>query len=112
MTSSSRDLLLERPTFSGMTVPGKTTMLRMGRIGRRWGRTVRCPLPPPVRMTVPSGDRSMIWDSPMVSRPWEYWVWCPGGLDRGLNGAGRHLGQLDPEHAVAVRGADAFAVDV
>ena len=37
MTSSSRFLLFGRPTFSGMTVPGKTTMLRIGRMGSRLG---------------------------------------------------------------------------
>ena len=45
MTSSRRFLLFCRPTFSGITVPGKTTMLRIGRIGIRLGMVNGCPLP-------------------------------------------------------------------
>src|SRR5579859_6272597 len=102
MTSSRRALLLGRPTLRGMTVPGKTTMLRMGRMGRTLGRTVRWPLLP-VRMTVPSGVRSMIWDSDIgfVLGPWSF-VLC--GLDQ--------LGEFDPEQAVAVGGGDFPAVRV
>ena len=65
MTSSSRALDLGRPTLSGMTVPGKTTMLRIGRIGSCLGMVSGWPLPP-VRMTVPVAVRSMIWESDMV----------------------------------------------
>ena len=46
MTSSSSALLFGRPTFSGMTVPGKTTMLRIGRIGRTFGTVSSCPFGP------------------------------------------------------------------
>jgi hypothetical protein len=49
---------LGRPTFSGMTVPGNTTMFRMGRIGIWFGTVSRCPFVP-VRMIVLVGDRSM-----------------------------------------------------
>jgi hypothetical protein len=60
MTSSSSALLLGRPTLSGITVPGKTTMFRIGRIGRACGMVIFCPFVP-VLMTVASGCRSMIW---------------------------------------------------
>ena len=60
ITSSSRALLLGLPTFSGMTVPGNTTMLRIGRMDNTLGNTVRCPLVP-VRMVVVVAVRSMIW---------------------------------------------------
>src|SRR5690242_8006148 len=86
ITSSSSALLLARPTFKGMTVPGKTTMLRIGRIGSKCGRTVRCPLAP-VRIVVAVGVRSMIWDSAI-------------------------LGYLDPQHSIAIRGGDLFSRDV
>ena len=62
MTSSSNDLLLARPTFNGITVPGNTTILRMGNIGKTCGNTVRCPLVP-VRMVVLVGVRSMMRES-------------------------------------------------
>ena len=63
ITSSRRFLLFCRPTFSGITVPGNTTMFRIGKIGRLLGTAICCPLlPPPVRMTVAVGVRSMICD--------------------------------------------------
>ena len=46
MTSSSSALLFGRPTFSGITVPGKTTMLRIGRIGSACGIVICCPFVP------------------------------------------------------------------
>ena len=59
ITSSSSALLLGRPTFSGRTVPGNTTMLRIGRIGSVLGIDSFCPLVP-VRIVVAVGERSMI----------------------------------------------------
>jgi len=66
ITSSSRFLLFCRPTFSGITVPGKTTMLRIGKIGNRLGIVSTCPLLP-ARMIVLVGVRSIIWDSAMMA---------------------------------------------
>jgi hypothetical protein len=41
--------------LSGITVPGKTTMLRIGRTGNTCGTLTRCPLAP-VFTTVVSGQ--------------------------------------------------------
>src|SRR4029079_17600972 len=69
MTSSSSALLLGRPTLSGMTVPGKTTMLRIGRMGNTCGTVIGCPLAP-VRMVVPESVLSMTsFSAIIVSRP-------------------------------------------
>src|SRR6266496_5681381 len=95
MTSSSRFLLFCRPTLRGMTVPGKTTMLRIGRIGRVEGMVRSWPLDP-VLMVVPVSVRSMTWVSGMNENPFE----------------DLFLGQLDPEQPINVLGADAFLDDV
>ncbi len=61
ITSSSNALLRGRPMFSGMTVPGNTTMFRIGRIGSSVGTFNG--VPAPVLMTVWESWREMIWES-------------------------------------------------
>src|SRR5665213_117042 len=130
ITSSSNDLLLARPTFSGITVPGKTTILRIGRIGRMLGSTVRCPLVP-VRIVVLVAPRSMIWLSDMVGQlsvvSCGLWVvgrglgvvglWVGGWVPPAINNSqpttdNLHLGNLDPQHPISIGGGDFFGAHV
>src|SRR4051812_41287100 len=116
MTSSSRFLLFCRPTFSGITVPGKTTMLRIGRIGSEFGIVSRWPLFP-VRITVAVGERSMIWDSDILNRSQK-----PGARSQNCSSTGSWLQapgfflsllrQLHPQQPVPMRREDLFVDDI
>ena len=55
-----------RPMLSGITVPGNTTRLRIGRSGMVLGTVVCCPAMPDL-MTVCVSVREMIWGSDMGS---------------------------------------------
>ena len=65
MTSSITAFERGRPMLSGMTVPGKTTRLRIGNNGIVFGTVVCWPARPDL-MTVCVSVREMIWGSDMV----------------------------------------------
>src|SRR5689334_19079612 len=115
MTSSRRFLLFCRPTLRGMTVPGKTTTLRMGRMGREVGMLTCCPLPP-ILTTVASAVRSRTCVSAInfkearsQKRRARSLFWLPAPH---LSLLLSFLGQFDPEKSVDVGGGDALVDDV